>query len=306
MVKEVELLAPAGNFESMLAAANNGADAIYLGGKSFGARHFANNFNDEELIKATRFIHRLNKKIYLTVNTLMADSELEQAAFYLKFLYEIGIDAVIVQDLGLIKMLRELFPKFEIHASTQMTINNAAGVNFLEQHGVTRVVLGRETSLNDIMLIKQESSLELETFVHGALCICYSGQCLMSSMIGGRSGNRGKCAQPCRMKYQLVGLNGKNIEYGDLGEHLLSPKDLNTIDFLPDIIGAGVSSLKIEGRMKRPEYVATVTRMYRNALDRFFPTPVPTKFQNKNIKIWCRFSTGTLLLVIIKNIRGRI
>jgi putative protease len=269
-IKDVELLAPAGNFEAMVAAIKNGADAVYLGGKAFGARHYASNFDNKDLTKATRFVHQRNKKIYITVNTLLSDRELEQAAYYLKFLYEIGVDAVIVQDLGLIKMISDLFPKLEVHASTQMTINNADGVNFLEQNGVTRVVLAREVSLENIRLIKQNSNLELETFVHGALCVCYSGQCLMSSMIGGRSGNRGKCAQPCRMKYQLTDINGKDIKLNSIGEHLLSPKDLKTVDFLPKIIEAGVTSLKIEGRMKRPEYVATVTRIYKNALERYF------------------------------------
>jgi putative protease len=282
--KKVELLAPAGSFEAMVAAIYNGADAVYLGGKAFGARHYASNFDNDELVKATDFIHRHNKKIYLTVNTILSEYELEQAAYYLKFLYEIGVDAVIIQDLGLIKMLRDLIPNFEIHASTQMTIHNAAGVNFLEQHGVKRVVLAREVSLENIRLIKQKTNLELETFVHGALCICYSGQCLMSSMIGARSGNRGKCAQPCRMKYYLTDIKGRNISLKNVGEHLLSPKDLKSIDFLPHIIEAGVTSLKIEGRMKRPEYVATVTRIYRAAIDRYLTSDKPYQISESEQK----------------------
>jgi len=268
----------------MVAAIYNGADAVYLGGKVFNARYYASNFDNEELVKATRFVHRHNKKIYLTVNTILSEHELEQATYYLNFLYEIGVDAVIIQDLGLLKMLRDLMPKFEIHASTQMTIHNAAGVNFLEQHGVARVVLAREVSLENIRLIKQKTNLELETFIHGALCICYSGQCLMSSMVGARSGNRGKCAQPCRMKYHLIDIEGRNISANNVGEHLLSPKDLKSIDFLPQIIEAGVTSLKIEGRMKRPEYVATVTRIYRAAIDRYLTSDKPYQISESEQK----------------------
>jgi len=280
----VELLAPAGSFEAMIAAVNNGADAVYLGGKAFGARYYASNFDDQDLIKATNYIHHNGKKIYVTVNTLIADNELESVARYLKFLCELGIDAVIIQDLGLLKMLKELFPVMEVHASTQMTINNSSGINYLEKYGVSRVVLAREMSLENIKKIRKRTKLELETFIHGALCVCYSGQCLMSSMIGGRSGNRGKCAQPCRLKYGLTDDRNRRIELGSVGEHLLSPKDLSTIEFLPEIIEAGVTSLKIEGRMKRPEYVATVTRIYRAALDRYFEGILPYKISEEERK----------------------
>lgn len=270
---KVELLAPAGNWEALLAAINNGADAVYLGGKSFGARYYAPNFSDEEIKNAVEYAHPRGVKIYVTVNTLVSDDEMEEVARYLNYLYQLGVDAVIVQDVGVAKLVHELFPDFEIHASTQMTIHNAAGINLLASYGVKRVVLAREMTLEDIKAIAQQTNLDLEIFIHGALCICYSGQCLMSSMIGGRSGNRGKCAQPCRMKYKLVDQQGREIDCGDKGEHLLSPRDLNTILYLPQIIESGVTSLKLEGRMKRPEYVATVIRIYRQCLDRYFANP---------------------------------
>ncbi|MDS1030924.1 DUF3656 domain-containing protein [Bacillota bacterium LX-D] len=271
MNDKIELLGPAGSKEAFIAAIQNGADAVYLGGKSFSARHYAANFDDKELEWAVQYAHRQNKLVYVTLNTLLRDDELEQAATYLNFLYGIGIDAVIVQDLGLVKLIRDLFPNLKIHASTQMTIHNAAGVKFLEELEIKRVVLAREVNLNDIEAIKKIANVELEIFVHGALCISYSGQCLMSSMIGGRSGNRGKCAQPCRMKYQLI--KGKKQIASEQGEYLLSPQDLNTILYLPQILSSGVTSLKLEGRMKRPEYVATVIRIYRQAIDRFLQNP---------------------------------
>lgn len=271
--KKIELLAPAGSWEALLAAINNGADAVYLGGKAFGARHYAANFGDEELKRAVEYAHGRDVKIYVTVNTLVSNAEMEEAAHYLNFLYQLGVDAVIVQDVGIVKLISELFPDFEVHASTQMTIHNAAGVELLKSYGLSRVVVARELTLEDIKSIAQQTDLELEMFIHGALCICYSGQCLMSSMIGGRSGNRGKCAQPCRMKYKLVDQWGQEIDYGNKGEHLLSPRDLNTLLYLPQIVQSGVTSLKLEGRMKRPEYVATVIRIYRRCLDRSLADP---------------------------------
>lgn len=254
-----ELLAPAGEFESLRAAILNGANAVYVGGKSFSARQFAGNLDENEMVEAVRFCHSYNAKIYVTLNTLLHNSEFEGAVIYAAFLYSIGVDAIIVQDIGLLKALREHVPDLEIHGSTQMTVQNLEGVNLLYNMGVKRVVLSRELSLKEIRYIKENTRAELEVFVHGALCISFSGQCLFSSMIGGRSGNRGKCAQPCRMQYNI----------NDKGEkaYLLSPKDLATLDFIQDIADAGVHSLKIEGRMKKPEYVATVVSSYRRALD---------------------------------------
>lgn len=254
-----ELLAPAGEFESLRAAVLNGADAVYVGGKSFSARQFAGNFNDDEMAQAVRFCHAYNVKIFVTINTLMNNSEIKDAVNYAAFLYSIGVDAVIVQDIGFLKTLREQIPDFEVHGSTQMTVHNLEGVNLLYEMGVKRIVLSRELSLKEIKYIKENTKAEIEVFVHGALCISFSGQCLFSSMIGGRSGNRGKCAQPCRMQYRI----------NDKGEkaYFLSPKDMAALDFLQEIVNIGVDSLKIEGRMKKPEYVATVISSYRRALD---------------------------------------
>lgn len=254
-----ELLAPAGEFDSLRAAILNGADAVYVGGKSFSARQFAGNFDNNEMIEAVRFCHAYNAKIYVTMNTLLHNSELEDAVKYAAFLHSIGVDALIIQDIGLLKLLREQLPELEIHASTQMTVHNLDGVNLLYQMGVKRVVLSRELSINEIKYIKDNTDAQLEVFVHGALCISFSGQCLFSSMIGGRSGNRGKCAQPCRMQY-MINDNGERA-------YFLSPKDLATLDFIQDIVDIGVDSLKIEGRMKKPEYVATVISSYKRALE---------------------------------------
>lgn len=269
-----ELLAPVGSQEALIAAVQNGADAVYLGGKMFSARQYANNFDRDELCRAFEYAHVRGVKVYVTVNTLLADSELAEAMDYLKFLYESGADAIIVQDLGLAGAAHQLLPGLALHASTQMTIHNSGGVESLKEHGFSRVVLARELSLEEVTVIKNRTGMELEVFIHGALCVSYSGQCLMSSMIGGRSGNRGRCAQPCRMEYTLVDEKGKALLEPDAkGRHLLSPRDLNMIRYIPELAKAGVSSLKIEGRMKRPEYVATVTRIYREALDRYKSSP---------------------------------
>ena len=263
----IELLAPAGNFDALKAAVNAGADAVYLAGENFGARAYAQNFSRENLIDAVKFAHLRGVKIHVTANTILADDELENFADYIKFLRKIHVDAILVQDLGAAKIIQEIAPEIPLHASTQMTIHNLEGVNFLAKIGFSRVVLSRELSLAEIEKIAKNSSIETEIFIHGALCICYSGQCLMSSMIGGRSGNRGRCAQPCRLPYKLVDADGKNF-LENVGEYLLSPKDLNTLEILPQILQTGVDSLKIEGRMKRPEYVATVVKIYRDALDK--------------------------------------
>lgn len=265
----MELLAPAGSMTACRAALANGADSVYLGGKNFSARHSAENFSYDELRRVLFYAHSQNKKVYLTVNTLLDQRELESALHYIAEFYREGLDAVIIQDLGLLKALRQVLPDLALHASTQMTVHNSQGCRLLAGQGVRRVVLARELSAGDMARIKQESGdLELEAFVHGALCYSYSGQCLFSSMVGGRSGNRGRCAQPCRLSYQLVDSGHKRISFpGQTGPYLLSLSDLCLIDQLPVLKACGVDSLKIEGRMKRPEYVAVVTRVYREALD---------------------------------------
>lgn len=269
-MKKVELLAPVGSFDALVAAVQNGANAVYLGGKKFGARQYANNFDEEALIKAVEYCHIRGIKIYVTVNTLVSDQELKDFTQYIGFLYNIDIDAVIIQDLGVLKYIRESFPDFEVHASTQMTIHNLEGIRLLEDLGLSRAVVAREMDIDSIKYIRDHSDMELEVFVHGALCICYSGQCLMSSLIGGRSGNRGRCAQPCRLPYSLVDLETKK-EVNSPGEnYILSPRDLNTIENIDKLLRLGVHSLKIEGRMKRPEYVATVVKAYRNAIDMYY------------------------------------
>ncbi|MBO6210041.1 MAG: DUF3656 domain-containing protein [Schwartzia sp.] len=264
----VELLAPAGSREALAAAVENGADAVYLAGNRFGARAYAENFDEEALREAIRYAHLRGVAVHVTVNTAVDDTELSGLADYLRFLEDAGADAVLVQDLGVARLAREVAPGLPLHASTQMTVHNLAGVRALEDLGFSRVVLSREMSLAEIREICAESNVEIEVFAHGALCVCYSGQCLMSSMIGGRSGNRGRCAQPCRLTYELVDENGQEVTNGAAGKYLLSPRDLKTIDLLPELIGAGVASLKLEGRMKRPEYVAVATAAYRGAIDR--------------------------------------
>ncbi len=258
-----ELLAPVGSKEALIAAISNGADTVYFGGTSFSARQYASNFNCEELKWAIDYAHARGIRAYVTVNTLIKDSELEEACDYFQFLCSSGADAVIVQDLGTLKLLREQLPGLPVHASTQMTLHNIEGVKFLQEMGVKRVVLARELSLEEIKRIKSETATEVEVFIHGALCFSYSGQCLLSSMIGGRSGNRGYCAQPCRKNYRTDGMEG----------YLLSPKDLNMSEHIPVLVKAGVDSFKIEGRMKRPEYVAGVVRVYRRLMDRYFEAP---------------------------------
>lgn len=266
----VELLAPAGSREALVAAVENGANAIYLAGNAFGARAYASNFDREALREAIHFAHLRKVAIHVTVNTIVADEEMGPLRDYLRFLYEAGADAVLVQDLGVTRVAHETVPDLPLHASTQMSVSSLEGVRALAELGFTRVVLARELSLKEIRHICAHAPVEIETFMHGALCVCYSGQCLMSSMIGGRSGNRGRCAQPCRLPYTLVDEKGQDVLGDKAGSYLLSPRDLSTIDVIPDLIEAGVSSLKIEGRMKRPEYVATVVRTYREAIDTYY------------------------------------
>ncbi len=260
MNRDVEILAPAGSMECLRAAVAAGADAIYLGGTKFGARAYAQNLSEEDLVQAIEYVHIHGRKIYMTVNTLLKDRELNELYAYLLPYYKAGLDGVIVQDIGAVKFIGEYFPEMPVHASTQMTITNTLGADFLKRYGITRVVPARELSLKEIRDMKKQTGLEMECFVHGALCYCYSGQCLLSSMIGGRSGNRGQCAQPCRLPYQTEGKKPAD---------LMSLKDLCTIDILPELIDAGIDSFKIEGRMKQPEYVYTVVKMYRKYADQY-------------------------------------
>lgn len=266
-MKKIELLAPAGDQESLIAAVQNGADAIYLGGTLFSARAYAKNFDDAQLQWAVSYAHLYGVKIYVTMNTLYKDSEMDALISYLKKLYDYQVDALIIQDIGLFDLVRSLFPDFEIHMSTQASIMNSYGVHYFEKCGASRVVLARENTIEEIQRICRQTDIEIEVFVHGAMCVCYSGQCLMSSMIGKRSGNRGQCAQPCRLQYQLL-KDGKTLP--ERYPFLLSPKDMMTIEHIDSLIEACVSSLKIEGRMKRPEYVASVTRAYRQAIDAYY------------------------------------
>lgn len=264
--QKIELLAPAGSYEAFEAAIGAGADAVYIGGAAFGARAYAQNFNQEELLKAIETAHIHGKKLYLTVNTLVKNKELkEQLLNYLIPYYEAGLDAVIIQDMGVFRFIRRNFPGLHLHASTQMTITGPAGMEFLEKQGADRVVAARELSLGELSAMHKASPIEIEAFIHGALCYSYSGQCLMSSIFGGRSGNRGRCAQPCRLPYQTSSDGKKFQGNGELCP--LSLKDICTIDMLPEIIEAGVVSLKIEGRMKQPRYTAGVTGIYRKYLD---------------------------------------
>lgn len=258
----IELLSPVGDFECLKAAVQNGADSVYFGSSSFSARAFANNFDLENLRKAIEYAKLRGVKTNLTLNTLIKDSEFNDAYELAKKAYEFGIDAIIVQDLGLAKKLITDFHDLAIHGSTQMTIHNLNGVLELQKLGFKRVVLSRELSIDEIEYIRKNTDIELECFIHGALCVSYSGQCLFSSMIGGRSGNRGKCAQPCRLPYTLLE-NDKKINSG----HLLSPRDLYGLEYIPFFINTGINCLKIEGRMKSPEYVATVTKIYRKYID---------------------------------------
>lgn len=261
-MENVELLSPVGDFECLKAAVQNGANAVYLGAASFSARAKAKNFDSEELLEAIRYAKLRNVSVHLALNTLIKNEEFEAAIKLAISAYNLGVDAIIIQDLGLASYLLKNYPEIPLHASTQMTVHNLAGVKQLEKMGFQRVVLSRELSLEDIKYIRENTSIELEVFIHGALCISYSGQCLLSSMIGGRSGNRGLCAQPCRLPYELYE-NDKMLDKG----YLLSPRDNCSIEYLPELIKLGVNSFKIEGRMKTPYYVGVVTRIYRKYID---------------------------------------
>lgn len=266
-MKELELLAPAGSLKTLKAVIHAGADAVYLGGSMFGARAYANNFNEEELLEAIRFGHIHGRKIILAVNTLLKEYELGQLYDYLHPYYEAGLDAVIVQDMGVMEFIKTHFPNLPIHTSTQMTITNVEGARLLKEQGVERVVTAREMSLEEIQRIHDEVGVELESFIHGALCYCYSGQCLFSSIIGGRSGNRGRCAQPCRLSYEV--LQGEKSLTGHHATPILSLKDMCTLPFLYELADHGVYSFKIEGRMKTPEYATGVVSIYRKYMDSY-------------------------------------
>ncbi|MBQ9984470.1 MAG: U32 family peptidase [Lachnospiraceae bacterium] len=264
-----EILAPAGSMEAMKAAVHAGANAVYLGGNRFGARAYANNFDETALVEAIEYCHLYGVKVYLTINTLFRNEEISELFDYLCPLYVAGLDAVIVQDFGVMRCIHLWFPDLPIHASTQMTITTPYAYKLLKNYGVTRIVPARELSMDEIKDLKRGSDVpEIEVFVQGALCYCYSGQCLMSSVLGGRSGNRGRCAQTCRLPYALLDEQGNSIS--TKGDYLLSPKDLCGLDAIPDLIAAGVDSFKIEGRMKRPEYVAVCVRAYRKMVDAWY------------------------------------
>ena len=294
----IELLSPAGDFECIKAAVQNGADAVYFGASSFSARAFATNFDKNSLENAINYCKIRGVKTNLTLNTLIKNNEFSEAIDLASKAYSYGIDAIIVQDLGLAEFLIKNFPDLSIHGSTQMTVHNLAGVLELANRGFKRVVLARELSLDEISYICKNSPIEIEVFIHGALCISYSGDCLFSSMIGGRSGNRGKCAQPCRLPYTLLE-NEKKIDSG----YLLSPRDLCSLEFLPQLINSGVTSFKIEGRMKTPEYVATVTRIYRKYIDSSH-TEIEAQDKKDLLQVFNRggFSTGHLANTPNKNL----
>lgn len=267
-MKKPELLAPAGSMESLIAAINAGCDAVYISGKKYGARAFAENFTEEQIIEAIKLCHLYGVKIYVTVNTLIFENEVEDFLNYVDFLHFNNVDAIIIQDIGMMDILRKKYPNLEIHASTQMHIHNLESVKLMEKLKIKRVVLARETSIEQVEQIRKNTNIELEIFAHGALCISYSGQCLMSYLIGGRSGNRGACAGSCRLPYSIYS-NNKKINEND---YILSMKDLNTLYYIDKLINIGVDSIKLEGRMKRPEYVYLVVSLYRKAIDSYITT----------------------------------
>lgn len=266
--KKVELLAPAGNMEAFFGAIHAGADAVYLGGSRFGARAYADNFTEEELTECIRYAHLWGRKVYLTVNTLVKEAELGEIYDYLRPFYQAGLDGVIVQDIGAFACIRDCFPQMELHVSTQMTVTGKYGAKLLQEMGACRVVPARELSLDEIAELKVSTGLAVECFIHGAMCYCYSGQCLFSSILGGRSGNRGRCAQPCRLPYRVQ--EGRELTREC---YPLSLKDMCTIEYIPELIRAGIDSFKIEGRMKKPEYAAGVTAIYRKYIDAYYSAP---------------------------------
>ncbi|ABP66087.1 peptidase U32 [Caldicellulosiruptor saccharolyticus DSM 8903] len=287
-MKKVELLSPAGGFEELISAIQAGADGVYVGAKEFSARAYAKNFSEDELIRAINYCHERGKKIYLAVNTLIYDEEIDRALRLLEIAYKEGIDAVIVQDLGLLSIIKKEFADLPIHASTQMTIHNLLGAKVLSRLGVKRVVLARELNISEIKNIKKSADIEIEVFVHGALCISYSGQCLFSSILFKRSGNRGQCAQPCRLYYKLLNKDKKIVDRG----YLLSPRDICLLDYIPNLIEAGVDSFKIEGRLKDKYYVYTVTSIYRKYIDMYYQTGKIEINQEDRNKLFLVFNRG--------------
>ena len=300
---KVELLSPVGNMESLYQAVHNGADAVYLGGKSFGARKYANNFTNEELVEAINYAHIYGVKVYVTANTIIYNDEVEEFVNYLTFLHKNNVDAVIMQDIGMISLIRKVLPNLEVHASTQCHNHNTYGIKCFKDLGVTRVVLDREMSLSEINNLNID--IEKEVFIHGALCISYSGCCLFSSLNGGRSGNRGECVGSCRLPYKLIE-NDKVIN--TKGEYLLSTKELNTLDNLKEILDSGITSLKIEGRMKSPEYVGFITKLYRTLIDKYYKNEEMklTKEEIDNLKVLFnrKFTKGFLFNDNIINIES--
>ena len=279
----VELLAPAGSPEGYYGAVNAGADAVYLGGREFGARAYADNFSEEELLSCLRHAHIFHKKIYLTVNTLVKEEEMERLIPFLKPFAEEGLDGVIVQDFGVLRRIHEEFPGLALHASTQMNLTGVYGAKQLKRFGVSRIVPARELSLEEVRQLVRSSGMEVECFIHGAMCYSYSGQCLFSSILGGRSGNRGRCAQPCRLPYQTERVStvsikdkGRGSEKGQKEVYPLSLKDMCALELIPELVSAGVKSFKIEGRMKKPEYVAACVRAYRNVVDLWYDKRNPS------------------------------
>lgn len=286
-MKKVELLAPAGSFQALKGAIRAGADAVYLGGQQYGARAYAENFSQEEICQGIHLAHVFGRKIYLTVNTLVKEKELDLLYDFLLPFYESGLDGVIVQDFGALRRIRDSFPGLSLHASTQMSLTGYRGAGLLQKEGVSRIVPARELSLEEIRKIKEHTGIEIESFIHGAMCYCYSGQCLFSSILGGRSGNRGRCAQPCRLPYRTE---------GGMECYPLSMKDMCTLDILPELIGAGIDSFKIEGRMKRPEYAAGVTAIYRKYIDQYYENPenylIDPKDKKRLSSLYIRSSVG--------------
>ena len=278
-MKKVELLAPAGNFECLKAAIKAGCDAVYLSGKLYGARSFAGNFTNEEIKEAVKYAHLYGVKVYVTINTIIYDREIDGLLDFVRFIHKNNVDAVLVQDYGVFDLLRKKFPNLEIHASTQMHIHNYDSALVAKKLGFKRIVISRETSIDEIKKIKDNIPIEVEIFIHGALCLGYSGQCLMSTLIGNRSGNRGTCAQICRKKYNLYDDKNNKLNYNN---YLLSTKELCTLKYIDKLIDIGVDSLKIEGRMKKKEYVYMVVKTYKKAIDNYYKYGV-LKIDDKDI-----------------------
>lgn len=282
-LKRPELLAPAGNYEAFLGAIAAGADAVYLGGTRFGARAYADNFDKDSVVRAIEYAHLYGRKLYMTVNTLVKEEEFNDLYDYLAPFADAGLDGVIVQDFGVLGFIREHFPKVELHASTQMAITGVNGARLLKKMGAVRVVPARELSLKEMIDIREKAGIEVEAFIHGAMCYCYSGMCLFSSIVGGRSGNRGRCAQPCRLPYKVQGGFAQDEAIKD-EFYPLSLKDMCTVEIIPSLIDAGIDSFKIEGRMKKPEYVAGVTSIYRKYIDRYLENPsAPFKVEKSDL-----------------------